>query len=180
MHERCQIGRWLQWSRADLIALPFHRALTRMPNILIKVPQGSFTCEQRALLCEEITKVAIAVEQIGDDPRQRGLCWTLIDEVASGSWTCGAVDISAQAIPCIVQVKVPGGVLNEAMRSDYVQRLHQAVTRSQAADDQRIIMTSIILDEVRDGFWAANGAIWHLADFIQAAGYRHLQGQAEQ
>ncbi|ANI59737.1 phenylpyruvate tautomerase PptA (4-oxalocrotonate tautomerase family) [Pseudomonas sp. PvR086] len=151
-----------------------------MPNILIKVPQGSFTCEQRALLCEEITKVAIAVEQIGDDPRQRGLCWTLIDEVASGSWTCGAVDISAQAIPCIVQVKVPGGVLNEAMRSDYVQRLHQAVTRSQAADDQRIIMTSIILDEVRDGFWAANGAIWHLADFIQAAGYRHLQGQAEQ
>ncbi|MNI99680.1 hypothetical protein D3C73_1588200 [compost metagenome] len=79
-----------------------------------------------------------------------------------------------------MQVKVPGGVLNEAMRSDYVQRLHQAVTRSQAADDQRIIMTSIILDEVRDGFWAANGAIWHLADFIQAAGYRHLQGQAEQ
>lgn len=36
-------------------------------------------------------------------------------------------------------------------------------------------MTSIILEEVDDGFWAANGTIWHLADFIQAAGYRHLQ-----
>lgn len=151
-----------------------------MPNILIKVPQGSFTSGQRALLCEEITNVAVAVEQIGNDPRQRSLCWTLIDEVASGSWTCGAVDVSAQVIPCIVQVKVPEGVLNEAMRSDYVQRLHQAVSRSRVTGDERVIMTSIILDEVKDGFWAANGAIWHLADFIQAAGYRHLQGQVEQ
>lgn len=151
-----------------------------MPNILIKVPQGSFSREQRVLLCEEVTKVASDVEQVGDDPRQQSLCWVLIDEVASGYWTCGSVDISAHAIPCIVQVRVPGGVLNAAMRSDYVQRLHQAVTRSQAADDHRIIMTSIILDEVTDGFWAANGAIWHLADFIQAAGYRHLLGQLEQ
>lgn len=147
-----------------------------MPNILIKVPQGAFTSEQRALLCEEVTQVAIAVEQIGNDPRQRSLCWTLIDEVASGGWTCGGVDISAQAIPCIVQVKVPGGVLDEAMRGEYVQRLHQAVSRSRAVNDPRIIMTSIILDEVNDGFWGANGAIWQLADFIQAAGYRHLHG----
>lgn len=35
---------------------------------------------------------------------------------------------------------------------------------------------SIILDEVNDGLWGANGAIWYLADFTQAAGYRHLQG----
>ena len=147
-----------------------------MPNILIKVPQGSFTCEQRALLSEAITKVAAEVEQIGSDPRQRSLCWTLIEEVASGSWTCGGVDVSAQAIPCIIQVKVPSGVLSEAMRGDYVQRLHQAVSRSKEANDQRIVMTSIILDEVNDGLWGANGAIWYLTDFTQAAGYRHLQG----
>ncbi|WP_033048268.1 hypothetical protein [Pseudomonas sp. GM33] len=40
-------------------------------------------------------------------------------------------------------------------------------------------MTSIILDEVNDGAWGANGAIWHLPDFIQAAGYRHLQDLAQ-
>jgi len=85
-------------------------------------------------------------------------------------------DVSAQAVPCIIQVKVPSGVLSEAMRGDYVQRLHQAVSRSKEANDQRIVMTSIILDEVNDGLWGANGAIWYLADFTQAAGYRHLQG----
>ena len=150
-----------------------------MPNILIKVPQGSFTREQRALLCEEMTKVALSVEQIGNDPRQRSLCWTLVEEVPSGAWTCGGVDVSAHAIPCIVQVKVPAGVLNETMKGEYVQRLHQAVSRSRAPQDPRIIMTSIILDEVNDGAWGANGAIWHLPDFIQAAGYRHLQDLAQ-
>jgi hypothetical protein len=40
-------------------------------------------------------------------------------------------------------------------------------------------MTSIILDEVNEGSWGANCAIWHLADFIQAAGDRHLQGLTE-
>ena len=49
-------------------------------------------------------KVALSVEQIGNDPRQRSLCWTLVEEVAPGAWTCGGVDVSAQAIPCIVQV----------------------------------------------------------------------------
>lgn len=145
-----------------------------MPNILVKVPQGSFSGEQRTLLCEAITKVAIDVEQIGNDPRQHGLCWTLIEEVASGSWTCGAIDVSAKALPCIILVKVPAGVLSDAMKGDYVQRLHQAVSRSQAAEDPRLIMTSIILDEVADGSWGANGAIWHLTDFIQMAGYLHL------
>lgn len=149
-----------------------------MPNILIKVPQGSLTGEQRALLCEEITKVAIAVEQIGNDPRQRSLCWTLVEEVASGSWTCGGMDVSADALPCIILVKVPAGVLNDSMKSEYVQHLHQAVSRSRAPDDLRLLMTSIILDEVRDGSWAANGVIWHLSDFVRAAGYRHLQGPA--
>ncbi|MCC9005666.1 hypothetical protein [Pseudomonas putida] len=40
-------------------------------------------------------------------------------------------------------------------------------------------LTAIILDEVSDGSWGANGVIWHLADFAQAAGYRHLQGLAQ-
>jgi hypothetical protein len=82
-------------------------------------------------------------------------------------------DIQGQ---CDTGGKGASGVLSEAMRGDYVQRLHQAVSRSKEANDQRIVMTSIILDEVNDGLWGANGAIWYLADFTQAAGYRHLQG----
>ncbi|NBF05948.1 tautomerase [Pseudomonas sp. Fl5BN2] len=145
-----------------------------MPNILIKVPQGIFDARQREQVMHEVTQVALAVEQIGADPRQRALCWVLLEELAPGYWTCGGVDASARLAPCMVQVKVPVGVLDAARRRDYVQALHQALERCRAGADSRPLMTSILLEEVPDGTWGANGALWHLADFTRAAGYGHL------
>ncbi len=145
-----------------------------MPNILIKIPQGAFDARQRAKVLQEVTQVALTVEQIGDDPRQRALCWVLLEELAPGFWSCGGADSSAQAVPCMVRVKVPAGVLDAAQRQAYVEGLHQALAGCLAEDDPRMLMTSILLDDVADGTWGANGSLWQLADFARAAGYRHL------
>lgn len=148
-----------------------------MPNILIKVPTGAFNDQQRTRLLMRVSEAAIAHEHIGDNPRQRSLCWVLIEEVRSTDWLCGGVNLHAQAIPCIVIVKVPAGVLDEPMRRDYIQGLHQAIALCQEPDEQRLLMTSIQLLDVTDGTWGANGSLWHLADFTRAAGYAHLTSQ---
>lgn len=145
-----------------------------MPNILIKIPQGAFDAQQRERILQEVTQVALDVEQIGEDPRQRALCWVLLEELAPGAWRCGGADLGAQALLCLVQVKVPAGVLDAARRQAYVAGLHQALAACLAAEDGRVLMTSILLDEVPDGTWGANGTLWQLADFTRAAGYRHL------
>ncbi len=124
-----------------------------MPNILIKIPQGAFDARQRAKVLQEVTQVALTVEQIGDDPRQRALCWVLLEELAPGFWSCGGADSSAQAVPCMVRVKVPAGVLDVAQRQAYVEGLHQALAACLAEDDPRMLMTSILLDDVADGTW---------------------------
>ncbi len=108
------------------------------------------------------------------DPRQRSLCWVLVEEVRAADWLCGGGNLHAQAIPCIVTVKVPAGVLDEPLRRDYVQALHQAIAQCVEPQDERLLMTSIQLEEVADGTWGANGSLWHLADFTRAAGYGHL------
>ncbi|MFS2125837.1 tautomerase family protein [Pseudomonas sp. Pseusp97] len=144
-----------------------------MPNILIKVPTGAFSEPQRELLLKQVSEAAIAHERIGDDPRQRSLCWVLIEEVRSADWLCGGANVQAQAIPCIVTVMVPAGVLDEQMRSEYVLGLHQAI--EQCADQGRMLMTSIQLTDIADGTWGANGRLWRLPDFTRAAGYAHLQ-----
>ncbi len=36
-------------------------------------------------------------------------------------------------------------------------------------------MTSVMIGDVPDGAWGANGQIWRLPDFAKAAGYKHLQ-----
>jgi len=61
-----------------------------MPNILIKIPQGAFNAQQRERILHEVTQVALEVEQIGEDPRQRALCWVLLEELAAGTGAVAA------------------------------------------------------------------------------------------
>jgi phenylpyruvate tautomerase PptA (4-oxalocrotonate tautomerase family) len=146
-----------------------------MPNIIVTLPSGSFPGETRAELVRRINEAAAQAEQIPANPRQRMLCWVSINESASGQLTCGGQDISAQMLPCMVMVYLPAGVLDAASRKQYVQLIQDAFAQTKPAEDKRMLMTSVVLHEVADGQWGANGNIWQLADFAKAAGFAHLQ-----
>ena len=146
-----------------------------MPNILVKVLKGAFVGDARATLLRDITDAAATAEQMSADPRMRFVSWVVMEEVEPGAWTCGGVDMSSQVLPCIVVAFVPCGVLDEASRASYVRLVHDAFTRALPADDKRQLVTSVILHDVADGTWGANGTIWKLPDLTRAAGYAHLQ-----
>lgn len=110
-----------------------------------------------------------------DEPLARFMCWVLVDEVAAGGWTCGGADATAQYLPCMARVLLPAGVLDDASRSLYATRMHDAFAQAMPADDRRRLMTSVVLDEVPDGAWGVGGQIWTLPDFARTAGYAHLQ-----
>jgi phenylpyruvate tautomerase PptA (4-oxalocrotonate tautomerase family) len=146
-----------------------------MPNIFVHVPKDSFPGDARSALVRRINEAAADAEQIPADPRKRMLCWVLIDEVDVGAWTCGALDVTAQMLPCVAMVYLPAGVLDDASRAAYVQALQEAFKQSLPAADKRQLVTSVVLHEVADGTWGANGAIWRLPQFAKAAGFAHLQ-----
>ncbi len=146
-----------------------------MPNVVVKVPQGALSAEQRQILSRQITQAVATAEQIPDDPRQRMLCWVLIEEILPGCWTCGGMDMTPGAIPCWVMVHLPAGVLDEAARHLCVRLIHAAFEGVWSSGDPRRLMTSIVLHEVPEGRWGANGTVWALSDFARNAGYRHLQ-----
>ncbi|SDZ65433.1 tautomerase family protein [Pseudomonas sp. NFIX28] len=149
-----------------------------MPNILVDLPKGALTAEQRRALVDGLNQAAAEAEQIPAQLQKRALCWVLINEVEAGHWTCGAVDMTSQILPCRAVVYVPAGVLDESARADYVRLVHQAFERAKPAEDKRQLMTSVIVQDVADGTWGANGAIWRLPQFAAAAGFAHLQGVA--
>lgn len=146
-----------------------------MPNILIKVPHGVFPSAQLRKLTQTITEVASVTEQIPAEMKKRFLCWITVDEVSQGMFTCGGMDTTQHVIPCIAMVYLPAGVLDGASRAQYVNTVHAAFASALSADDKRQIATSVILHEIPDGQWGANGSIWQLPDFAKAAGYAHLQ-----
>lgn len=146
-----------------------------MPNIFIHIPKGSFPGKARTELTRRINAAAATAEKIPTDPRKRMLCWVLIDEVDSGAWTCGEVDVTSQLLPCLAMVYYPAGVLDDSSRTHYVQELHEAFGQSRPSDDKRQVVSSVVLHEVPDGTWGANGIIWRLPQFAKAAGFAHLQ-----
>lgn len=145
-----------------------------MPNIIVKIPAGSFDAAARARLVEGINAAAAQAEQIPDNPKQRMLCWVIVEEIAAGCWTCGGVDLSAVLVPVLVQIHIPPGVLDDDARGQYVKGIYAALGAA-LPDEKRRIACSCIINEVADGNWGINGAIWHLPDFAEHAGFLHLQ-----
>jgi phenylpyruvate tautomerase PptA (4-oxalocrotonate tautomerase family) len=146
-----------------------------MPNILIKIPSDAFTGDARSQLMQLINDAAVSVEQISAEPKSRFLTWVLIEELQKGAFTCAGIDMTDQILPCIAVIYVPMGVLDEASRATYVDSVHKAFQQAMPAQERRKLVTSIMLQDVADGTWGANGNIWCLHDFVKAAGYQHLQ-----
>jgi phenylpyruvate tautomerase PptA (4-oxalocrotonate tautomerase family) len=146
-----------------------------MPNIVIKIPSGTFPADRRAVLVSKINEAAATAEKIPDNPKNRFLCWVLVEEVDPGAWTCGATDVTSQVLPCMALIYVPTGVLDNVMRAQYLNLVHNAFKQALPESDKRQLLTSVILHEVTDGNWGAGGAVWRLADFAKAAGFLHLQ-----
>ncbi|WP_395702191.1 4-oxalocrotonate tautomerase family protein [Aquabacterium sp.] len=75
-----------------------------------------------------------------------------------------------------ITVTLPPDILpDEARRAQAIRQLHDALAEAKPPQDPRPLLSSVILDEVPDGHWGANGQLWRLADFARAAGFRHLQ-----
>ena len=146
-----------------------------MPNILVKIPHGAFPDAYRSTLVRKLNDAAATAEQIPDEPGKRMLCWVVIDEQPAGAWTCGAIDMSARLLPCLVVVHVPAGVLDGAARAVFVALIHQAFKQALPNGEQRQLATSVIINEVVEGNWGANGKIVRLPELTQVAGYMHLQ-----
>lgn len=149
-----------------------------MPNILVKLPKDSFPARHRDTLVRLLNDAAATAEQIPDDAKKRFLCWIVIDEAAPGLWTCGGFDVTAQVLPCMAMIYVPAGVLDAAARARYVSLVHDAFMQALPAADQRRLATSVIVHDVADGSWGANGVVWRLPDFADAAGFIHLKSLA--
>jgi phenylpyruvate tautomerase PptA (4-oxalocrotonate tautomerase family) len=146
-----------------------------VPNIIVKVPEGVFDHAARSTLARAIHASAKAIEGWGDEPRQEALTWVLIEEIASGSFVVGGADQISRVIPVIVFFYPPAGAIDREGRARAVSLVHQAVNSAKQASDARPVMTSVMISDVPDGTWGANGKIWHLDDFAKAAGYTHLR-----
>lgn len=146
-----------------------------MPNIHLRVPKNAFPGPHRSLLLHKIHDAAARAEQLPDDPIKRLACWVLLEELDDGAWSSGIEGASPPVLPCYALVQVPAGVLDEAARALYVRLVDEAFRQALPEGGQRPLLSSVVLQEVLDGYWGGNGKLQRLADLARMAGYAHLQ-----
>ena len=122
-----------------------------------------------------LNEAAAICEQMPAAPQNRFVCWIAIEEIPSGSLTCGGKDMTDQVLPCIAILYIPAGVLDGASRARYVELVHGAFKQAMPADDKRQLATSVVLHDVAEGTWGASGVIWRLPELAKAVGFVHLQ-----
>ena len=100
--------------------------------------------------------------------------WLSIEEIKAGYFFAGGKDPVARVLPVIVFFHAPAGVLDAGARAEAVRLVHEAVAAAKQEKDPRVALTSVIVSDVPDGTWGGSGTLWHLPDFVKAAGYKHL------
>ena len=145
-----------------------------MPQITIKLPAPIIDPDLRRRLAQGVTDVAVAVESIPDRPETRFFCWVIVEAVEPGTWTCGGLQPD-HVVPCYATVLVPEGVLTPDLRRRYVEQLDKAIRCSLGKEFAQRVATSIVIQDVADGTWGANGAVMNLTDFVAKVGFEHLQ-----
>ena len=142
-----------------------------MPLILVTTPADTLDAAARQRLAAGLTAAAIEVEQIGPRPDQQARTIVLFSELSEAGVFLGGAPAPAGLGLVSIQFRPPAGVLDAAARDRAVTLCHAAAVDTLGEGT----FTSVIIDEVPDGHWGANGATLHLADFARAAGYAHLQ-----
>ncbi len=145
-----------------------------MPVITVKIPSDAFAGTHRAALMTGIVEAAAAAEQIPDEPMNRLFCMVSVEEATEGNWVSGSIEMSRQTLPCLITAHVPAGVLDARSRSVFAELIHRACVQALPENEKRNLITSLVIQDVSEGSWGINGAIWDLKQFAEAAGYTHL------
>ena len=136
-----------------------------MPFVEVFAPRGSLTDKQRACITDTLVAEVMAAEGAPDTEAARSISWLVVHEV--DTWVVGgrAVD-GSEPTRFVVRVAVPSGSLDDAKRTDMVERITRVL--AEADDDpqrfSRDPVAWVHINEIPEGNWGALGRVVGFAD----------------
>src|SRR5262245_58628473 len=138
-----------------------------MPFVEVITPRGAVSEARRNAVGERLVSEVMRAEGAPDTPAARSISWLVWQEV-DGWWVGGQRTAAAEPPRFVVRVAVPAGSLDDAKRSDMVDR----VTRVLAATDDeptrlmRDPVAWVHINEIPEGNWGAMGRVVRFADIV--------------
>jgi len=135
-----------------------------MPMIDLPLPDGALDAPTRDRLVDDLLAVLLRWEGAPDNERSKSLAWAFVhvaDSITAASSPSGRHHYR-------VEVRTPHGALNDVRRAGLVAEVTALVLRAEGTpmspDDAFRVW--VILSEVAEGSWGAEGRIWRFADIV--------------
>jgi phenylpyruvate tautomerase PptA (4-oxalocrotonate tautomerase family) len=145
-----------------------------MPLIRIHHPANRFDAEQKQRLAERLTQLLLQIEGGHDTPAGRTLAYVVFVDVAKDQWFVGGRSDSTFQVGderILVEVTVPEASTSQHYKSRIHAEINAALADVLAWLPERAQMNAwVIVNEVAEGHWGANGATYGLAQIVAYAG----------
>ena len=146
-----------------------------MPIIRVYYPQGALDSEKKAVLAQRLTDVLITMEGGAGTRGGRAFASILMTEVPPDSWWVGGhLDgtFLAKAGKFLVDVSIPEGYMNGAHKTEVHASVNAAIVdvTGHHADPDAGASVLVVIHEVPEGNWGADGKTISLGDIAEAVG----------
>jgi phenylpyruvate tautomerase PptA (4-oxalocrotonate tautomerase family) len=146
-----------------------------MPIIQLYHPQGSLDQQRKAQLAQKLTDVLITMEGGAGTTAGRAFATVLLTEVNTDSWFVGGhldATFVAKAGKFLVYVTIPEGYMNAAHKTEVHAAVNTAILEATGhqADPTAGANILIVINEVPEGNWGANGKTIGLGTIATAVG----------
>jgi phenylpyruvate tautomerase PptA (4-oxalocrotonate tautomerase family) len=135
-----------------------------MPMIDLTLPADALSAPTRARLVDDLLATLLRWEGAPDNARSRSLAWDFVhiaDAVTAASSPSGRPHYR-------VELRTPQGALDDVRRAGLVADVTELVLRAEGSPTTppNAFRVWVILSEVAEGCWGAEGRIWRFADIV--------------
>jgi phenylpyruvate tautomerase PptA (4-oxalocrotonate tautomerase family) len=146
-----------------------------MPIIRLHYPKGALSTEQKQSLAQRLTDVLITMEGGAGTRGGRAFASVLMTEMDPENWWVGGrVDgmFIAKAGKFLVDVTIPEGYMNAAQKTDVHVAVNSALVdvTGYRSDPDAGSSILVVIHEVPEGNWGADGKTISLADIAPTVG----------
>jgi phenylpyruvate tautomerase PptA (4-oxalocrotonate tautomerase family) len=135
-----------------------------MPMIDLTLPRGALADDDRDRLVDDLLATLLRWERAPDNARSRSLAWAFV-HVADSL----VVASSPSGLPHYrVGVTTPQGALDDDRRAGLVADVTELVLRAEGSPvtPESAFRVWVLLSEVSEGSWGAEGRIWRFRDIV--------------
>lgn len=126
-----------------------------MPKINLKCVTGTFSKEEKTGLAEELTSIAVELEQLPDTPFVRGNVWIYIEDYPLDSVFHGGKSGGAKIIS--IEVNALKGGLDTESKKLMIERFTDAVRKYAGIAEGQVAPVYIVIRDIEESDWGIFG-----------------------